>query len=500
MTRLFPSGIRKKITLGYYLLLIYMIGTAFLTYGFIKRVENKVELVAVIDDFLNTTLEVRRFEKNYFLYNKEEDFKENMAFWEQLEKLLYADIKMLTTLLSQNAYKQLWDLVHSYKTDMESLHQMDRAPPSSQQTTNKRFQLEDRIRTQGKQLTDIAEKTSQEERAAIKKLLKTTGTILILSLIIFVTFGISITSLMGRDVVRSLKVLEKHTKKISQGEYVAAKIKVADEEVNSLLHAFNRMTNDLRIRQQQLVQSEKLASLGTLLSGVAHELNNPLSNISTSAQILTEEIEEDDIEFKKNLIGQVIEQSDKARDIVKTLLEFSRLREFNKQHLFLRNLLDETILLLRGQIPISVDIHIEIPSDIEVIADKQRMQQVYLNLLKNAVDALEGEGNIWITARNIGKKDKPKEIEMIIEDDGPGIPSELLSKIFDPFFTTKDVGHGSGLGLYIVHDIIEWHGGTLKVDSRAGEGTSFIIWLPDKDDDGDRDGEQHGNDSKASDS
>jgi signal transduction histidine kinase len=253
---------------------------------------------------------------------------------------------------------------------------------------------------------------------------------------------------------------------------------VTDPEINSLLKAFNRMTNELRVRQQQLVQTEKLASLGTLLSGVAHELNNPLSNISTSAQILAEEIEDADLEFKNSLIQQVIDQADRARDIVRTLLEFSRAGKVNKQRLLLAKLVNETIVLLRGQVPSEVDIQVDIPEELEIVVDKQRLQQVCLNLAKNAVDVLGQEGHIWISAREMKREKRPREVEILIEDDGPGIPVDIVPRIFDPFFTTKDVGHGSGLGLFIVHDIIEWHGGTINVDSRPGEGTTFIIWLP----------------------
>ncbi|MFH1021217.1 MAG: ATP-binding protein [Pseudomonadota bacterium] len=232
------------------------------------------------------------------------------------------------------------------------------------------------------------------------------------------------------------------------------------------------------MRQHQLVQSEKLAALGTLLSGVAHELNNPLSNISTSAQILGEEIEEDNVEFKKNLIGQIEVQSDKARDIVRTLLEFSRIKEVRKEKLPLKLLVEETILLIRGHAPSEVVIAVDIPENLHVIADKQRMQQVLLNLIKNAIDAVKADGHIWVSARGIGMITGLAEVEILIEDDGPGIDAEHVNRIFDPFFTTKDVGKGSGLGLFIVHDIIEWHGGTITVDSRPGLGTTFIIWLP----------------------
>ena len=478
MTMHFPRGIRKRITVGFYLLLCFMIGTAILTYVIVSKVEKKVEFVETINDFLNTTLEVRRFEKNFLLYNEEQDFAENMDFWGDLEHLLYQNIRTMSNSLIHSSYNDLWQKLHDYKDNMQLLHELNRLPTAGRTDSFNRSQLEERIRSLGKELTDIAEQTFQAERASIQKLLQTTGRILIPSMIVLVVLCIFLATILSRSIVRSLKVLEDHTRKISRGEFVAATISVRDEEINALLQAFNRMTVELRARQQQLVQSEKLASLGTLLSGVAHELNNPLSNISTSAQILDEEILDIDPEFQKSLISQIMEQSDRARDIVKSLLEFSRVHDFNKQRLALKPLLEKTIMLIRGQVPSEVAIQLDVPDDLEIIVDKQRMQQVFLNLIKNALDVLDSEGHIWISARGIIKNNRPNEVEILIEDDGPGIPAENLSKIFDPFFTTKDVGHGSGLGLYIVHDIIEQHGGSMQVDSRPGNGTTFIIWLP----------------------
>ncbi|MCL7489714.1 MAG: ATP-binding protein, partial [Desulfobulbaceae bacterium] len=244
-----------------------------------------------------------------------------------------------------------------------------------------------------------------------------------------------------------------------------------------LFQAFTRMNNELALRQRQMVQSEKLASLGTLLAGVAHELNNPLSNISTSAQILGEEIDNPDIQFHKTLITQIDEQTDKARDIVKTLLEFSRTRAFNKEELNLMVIINSALRLLRSEIPAEINIEQDMPDNLMVWVDKQRMQQVFLNLIKNAVDACGPRGTIWITAREFSSKSR-QEVEILVSDNGPGIPPEDMKNIFDPFYTSKDVGKGSGLGLFIVHDIVESHGGTISVDSRLNEGTTFIIWLP----------------------
>ena len=478
---MFHLGIRKKITYGFYLLLTLMVGSAVLTYGIVKRVEEQVSFGEVIEDFFNTTLELRRFEKNYFLYRQEKDFEENQLYSKKIRGLFVNNEAALRLAVSGAELEQLGKVIEAYNGQMGRLHSyylniVLGADYSGGGRTQEK--LEEQLRSSGKELTEFGERTRDAVKRKIKTLLKTTQKILLASMVCLFVSALTIAALLGRKVVSSLKLLEGYTKRISQGDFVEVAVGEGEQEIRSLLTAFNRMTKELQMRQHQLVQSEKLAALGTLLSGVAHELNNPLSNISTSAQILGEEIAEDNVEFKKNLIGQIEIQADKARDIVRTLLEFSRIKEFKKEKLLLKKLVEETILLIRGHAPSEVVIAVDIPEDLFIIVDKQRMQQVLLNLIKNGIDAVQGHGHIWVSALGTGCGTGLDEVEILIEDDGPGIDAEHVNRIFDPFFTTKDVGKGSGLGLFIVHDIIEWHGGSISVDSRPGLGTTFIIWLP----------------------
>jgi signal transduction histidine kinase len=476
-----PKGIRQKITVGFYFLVLCIMAISGLTYGIVNEVGKKIESLEIVDDFLNMTLEVRRFEKNYFLYGKEEDFQDNAVFLDKLGKHLLENSILLSRVLGERSYNNLWRQIHSYQESFKRLHGVNISSATTHFPEKDRQQIEKTIREIGKQFTDIAEQTSKEKRKTIKRLLSITGYIIFVSVVFFIVIGVFFATLLARDIVRSLKILEEHTKRISRGDFLLAPIGVKDEEIKSLLQAFNRMTRELRMHQRQLVQSEKLASLGTLLSGVAHELNNPLSNVSSSAQILAEDLDIIEKDFKMGLINQILEQSDRARDIVRTLLEFSRITEFTWQELSLKELFEKTLTLLRGQMPSKINISLDIPADIIITVDKQRMQQVFLNLIKNAIDVVAEDGSIWISCREIIRKDKDKnEVEILIEDNGPGIPEEIRNKIFDPFFTTKDVGHGSGLGLFIVHEIIEMHGGSIRIESRIGQGTTFIVWLPDR--------------------
>jgi len=245
------------------------------------------------------------------------------------------------------------------------------------------------------------------------------------------------------------------------------------------VEAFNKMISELEKRQDQLVQAQKLSSLGILTSGIAHQLNNPLNNISTSCQVLQEEIPDGNSEFIGKLLHNIDQEVDRARDIVKGLLEFSREREFQENWVNLENLVIRTTRLIASQLPAGVEIFTEIPEELDIIADGQKLQEVLLNLLLNAAQAMPNEaGRITITA---AEDKKAKEVEILVKDTGCGIPEDNLPLIFDPFFSTKEVGYGTGLGLAVAHGIIEQHKGTLSVASRVGEGSVFTIRLPLRD-------------------
>jgi len=346
---------------------------------------------------------------------------------------------------------------------------------------------------------DAAEDIANTERKRLQVQLRNSQSLLIISIISLSLLGIVVGQILTRMVIRPLKLLEESMEIIADGRFEIIHMDSKDREIVSLTNAFNKMLKELELRQRHLIQTEKLASLGTLLSGIAHELNNPLSNISSSCQILTEEIAEDDMEYKKELLSQIDEQTDRARNIVRSLLEFSRHKDFKKETLPLKNLIEETIRFVKGQVPTKVEIEVSVPDDVVIYADKQRIQQVFLNLIKNAIEAISGEGIVYVRAQRRSAIEKAEEdepeiynylkyhgkctveddtVDIEISDTGQGIDADILLKVFDPFFTTKDVGKGSGLGLSIVHEIIVEHDGCIAVDSKPGSGTIFLIRLP----------------------
>ncbi|MFQ6137463.1 MAG: sensor histidine kinase, partial [Candidatus Hydrothermarchaeales archaeon] len=231
-------------------------------------------------------------------------------------------------------------------------------------------------------------------------------------------------------------------------------------------------TRELREAQQQLIQSEKLAAIGQLAAGVAHEINNPLANISMYTQMLMEK--EKDSARREKL--EVIEgQVGIAARIVGHLLDFSRQSEPKTTQLDLNKEILETLSFLNHQMYIS---NIEIVKDLDadlpkIYADSGQLRQVFLNLISNAIEAMPRGGRLTLST-----KKEDGEIEIGIADTGVGIPKEDISKIFDPFFSTRGVGKGTGLGLSVSLGIIERHAGRIEVESEVGVGTKFTIKLP----------------------
>jgi signal transduction histidine kinase len=235
------------------------------------------------------------------------------------------------------------------------------------------------------------------------------------------------------------------------------------------------MFKELNKRNKELIQAQKLASLGRLTSGVAHELNNPLNNISTSLQIIIEEIGDDNIEYKKELLIGAEKEVERSKEIVRSLLEFARERSLTLKQACFKDLVHNAVNRVQSQIPENITLNVDVPDDIQANVGVLGIERVLINLIINAVQAMGNGGNITVKAC---KQENKNGFCFQVIDTGNGIPKEIISKIFDPFFTTKEVGKGTGLGLSIIYGIMEQHGGRIKVSSEVGKGTVFTCFLP----------------------
>jgi signal transduction histidine kinase len=320
-----------------------------------------------------------------------------------------------------------------------------------------------------------------------------TTSILIGVLSLFILF------LVRRNVSRPIEALIERIRKIGEGEWEKRIDVRGANEISSLAREFNRMSERLediyaRLGKEQhdrlslernLRQSDKLASVGQLAAGLAHEIGTPLNIIGGRAEFLLRRPRSDE-EISQNL--QIIRsQIDRISGIVRQLLEFSRRREPAFRSVELEPLLNKVIGLLEHKVvDKGVHVKIEIPGHLPAIqADPDQLQQVFINLFLNSLHALQAGGTIKISAAptHDGKENGAPatgsdKLAIAFEDNGAGIPTEHLGQIFDPFFTTKDIGEGTGLGLSVSYGIIKDHGGEIRVESQPGGFTRFTISLP----------------------
>jgi two-component system NtrC family sensor kinase len=322
--------------------------------------------------------------------------------------------------------------------------------------------------------------------------------------------AVSAGILLQRLIYLPLKDLESGAKKIASGDLDHNILVRNDDEFGRVAGSFNLMTTalkksrfemqelvqnleskvrertqELRVAEAEVAQGEKLASVGLLASGIAHELNNPLTGVLTFTSLLRKKMEDgspdaDDLDL-------VIRETKRCASIIKRLLDFAREKVPVKGFFNLNQLIEDTVRFIDR--PASLQ-NIEITTDLDpdlpqVWGDADLIKQVILNILVNAQQAIEGQGKIVVESRRYVSKAPSKPgvepvpmVEVVIKDTGCGIPEANLQRIFDPFFTSKEVGKGTGLGLSVSYGIVKAHGGGIKVESAVGVGSTFRIYLP----------------------
>ena len=250
---------------------------------------------------------------------------------------------------------------------------------------------------------------------------------------------------------------------------------IEKSDLRSVVEQLRQSNKKLKETQMQLVQSEKLAGIGQLAAGVAHELNNPLSGVLGFAQLLLDD--KNLTPQQRNDVETICAQSQRCRVIIQNLLQFSRRKDPVCGPVDLSPLIQSTIDLVRYDFSTSgVEVIINIPSSLPMVfGDSNQLQQVFLNLITNARQALEDRkmGRMLIEGEEIAHG-----VRLHFRDNGPGIAPENLGKVFEPFFTTKAVGKGTGLGLSICYGIIQQHHGDMRVESIFGSGATFTVDLP----------------------
>lgn len=473
-------SVRKRITIAF-TVLILLGGVNWLINDYRNHVLHlKFNIITEKNRLLNTTLEARRYEKNYFLYYNDKDLTEAIAYASEAEGQLAEIIKNYrghTSSQNLTGYSEELERYRKALVILRDQHQSKALRQHESGLSNPQKQAT--IRMLGQKITSDLEQMVQKEQLTVNRIVRESriysliGAMIVFLLFVFVAFFFIFR------INKPLRKIARAVRKIAAGDYEKIPPLHTNDEFEAFVASLNTMISEVNKRNEQLIQSRKMASLGTLTSGVAHELNNPLNNISTSLQIVIEELEDGDPAFNRELLMDAETQVERTRDIVRALLEFSRERNVKPRKASVKRLVQESLKLIKGELPGSVELQIDVPDDIQTVMDFRRMQQVFINLILNAVHAMKDGGLLTIRATS---NQEAGEICLEIQDTGNGIPARHRDKIFDPFFTTKEVGQGTGLGLSVSHGIIKSHGGKIEVESEEGKGTTFYICLPIRDD------------------
>jgi signal transduction histidine kinase len=468
-----PHTIRHRL-LSLSAITILMIIVLVSVYSFqLVSLENKLVTMEQVDDLFNGILELRRYEKNILLGLQGDNLsaaRDSLTEVKSSIDRLIPSIDIPGELIMAHSLRSSLDNYGSLFSRWSNLR-------AEQSVTPIDIELDHTIRGVGQKLLDTAAKMVRQKRKNISEGFKTILFWLTFMPIALFIVGAGIFFIQTRSILHRLDILKQGTKNLAAGEFqVIESVNGSPDEVSGLINNFNLMAEALEQKREQLIQSKKMASIGTFSSGIAHEINNPLNNISLSTDVLIEEFDTMDREEIEEIFGDIMEQTERASTIVRNLLDFSRDRASNKEPLYIDFILHKTSELIANELRIhKVALHKDIEDFLPRInGDLRKLQQVFLNLIINAEQAIGEYGRIVVSA----SKADNDFVRVEIKDTGPGIDPENLDQIFDPFFTTKEAGKGTGLGLAIVYGIVRKHGGYIEVASKLGEGTTFSVYLP----------------------
>ena len=288
---------------------------------------------------------------------------------------------------------------------------------------------------------------------------------------------------LATDFLKPIKRLVTASHELSRGNFSYRIEPISRGEMGELENTFNFMASSLKERddelkeqtRRQLIQLEKLTSIGKLAAGIAHQINNPLTGVLTYSSLLLKKTPESSPDHED--LRVIVDETMRCREIVKGLLEFSRQAEPQKKIVDINDIITNSLYLIRNQalinnVKISTELSDQLPG---IVADGSQIQEILLNIILNAMDAMPEGGKLHVTSDTT---ENNRFVQIKVSDTGCGISPKNLDKVFDPFFTTKGAGKGTGLGLAVAYDVIEKHLGKIKMESEVGKSTTCIIDLP----------------------
>jgi two-component system NtrC family sensor kinase len=415
-------------------------------------------------------LKIRLLEKNYFLYKDDTALP---GIKNEIQKSYPRIDGIKSNIIKVMGDENLEKLRLNLRRYEEAIAEMEKADNNGRNIEKARKA----VREAGRKLRLSSEQMVRLERQEVNNIVAASKRALLLSffgLIIFI--AIMSSYMFFSRMFRNLRRIERTANSISEGNFIKIEEKIPKNELGSAMAAINKMCEELKTGSEQLIQARKLASLGTLTAGVAHELGNPLNNISMVAQTYLELYDHLSDKDRVDYVKTVLEESERIRRIVQDLLGFSRSKERDFRISDINDLMRSSLKLVQNMLDVSgiatkLDLQDKLPP---VFVDENKIREVLVNLITNAIHSMSAGDTIFL--RTNFAKDK-NHIITEVEDTGKGIRPEFLAHIFDPFFSTRGT-EGTGLGLSISYGIIKKHKGTINVRSTVGVGTAFTIELP----------------------
>ena len=469
--------IRRRVIQAFAFSLLSVLIFAVFSFRVHREIGYRLRLLELTSDLLYNILEVRRFEKNFFLYKQPDSLREAMSYVERVKVLYNSREAEILSLKEGPQTPAFYRTLLGYEKALEEMQSWWKAgaPRLSAPDLSR---MEDSLRNLGQELLAMTESWEKQERILIDRLFQRALYLFLISVVVFIAVGIVVAFYLARLLVRPMFQMQQAMGKIAHGDFTPIpETACPSEEFSTLFCAFNRMIQELQEHQEQLLQSRKIAAIGTLTSGIAHELNNPINNIVLTAETLKEDFRELSPEEALSLIQDILGQSERAAEIVKDLLDFSRSERPEFEAVAISSLLNDTLKLVKNQLMLSaVELETELPTDLPLVsADRKSLRQAFLNLFINAIQAMPKGGTLIIRAY---APDGQPWVKVDVVDTGVGIAAENLSRLFEPYFTTKEVGRGTGLGLAVTYSILQKHGGRIEVHSTPGQGSTFSVSLP----------------------
>jgi signal transduction histidine kinase len=447
-----------------HILLIVLIGIFALQN--LNEILTKFRFIVIAEGLNATFLEMRLAEKNYFLYGDSEALANIRSKIDQTGTTLLQLRQDITRAVGTEKYNRLQGYLQEYAKLGASLGNTRPQDPDTRQ----------KLRQAGQNLKVFSENITALESDSIEAIIVRSKNILRYSFWAVVLFAFFFSYLIVHDIGFSLRKIVELTRAISHGNFQKIEQKPSSDEMGAVISAINAMAGELQKREQEIVQSKRLASLGVLVAGVAHELNNPLNNISMIAQTYAEVYDGLSKEERISFMERVDEETERLRVIIHNLLDYAKPKGQHLAKASANQVIQKILALVQNMLDISnIRIRLTLAPELpEIYIDEHQIQQVLVNMATNAIQAMGKGGELLIASRYLAD-DEVVEIE--IGDNGKGIAPEFLDHIFDPFFTTKEES-GTGLGLWVSYGIIKNHQGTIRVTSQPGVGTTFIITLP----------------------